>query len=136
MSERDLNSDGWCFACGAANPAGLHLEFEEGYETYFETRPEHTGYAGIVHGGLIATVLDEVAARYTWVRGEPAVTAKMELRFRQPVRVGERLRVKCQLTGSKGRLTFAQTTAFNEQGELVAEAKVTLARLDSQGETL
>jgi len=133
MSEQELSSDGWCFACGDANPTGLHLHFkqtEEGYETLFETPPEHTGYAGIVHGGLIATVLDEVAARYTWVLGEPAVTARMELRYRQPVKVGEKLKIRCRLTGSKGRLTFAETTAHNEQGELVAEAKVTLSRLE------
>jgi len=133
MSERDLTSDGWCFACGEANPSGLHLKFEEtaeGYETTLQTRAEHTGYAGIVHGGLVATVLDEVAARYTWVLGEPSVTARMEVRFRQPVRVGEKLRFVCKLTGRKSRLTFADSTATNEHGDVVAEAKVTLAKLE------
>ena len=56
-----LDVDDMCFACGRKNPIGLKLQFHfdgDDYVTTFEVRPEHQGWAGIVHGGLLATALD------------------------------------------------------------------------------
>ena len=63
-----LAADGKCFACGADNPIGLKLQFEcegDDYVTRFLTAEEHSGWAGLVHGGLLATLLDEVMVRMT-----------------------------------------------------------------------
>ena len=52
-----------CFVCGESNAAGLKLRFETDgriVRTRFHPRPEHAGFKGVVHGGIIATVLDEV----------------------------------------------------------------------------
>ena len=57
----------WCFACGRLNPCGLKLAFEESDDTYithFTGEPEHQGYDGIMHGGIVSTLLDEIMARY------------------------------------------------------------------------
>ncbi len=128
----ELTSDGYCFACGALNPCGLHLEFEEtpeGYRTELQTRREHTGYAGIVHGGLITTVLDELAARYTWVKGRPCVTAKLQVRLKKPLIVGEKLVAYARLVSERRNFSQAHCVAYNGAGDLIAEAEVTLARM-------
>ncbi|WP_179131148.1 PaaI family thioesterase [Candidatus Entotheonella palauensis] len=85
-----------CFACGKHNPDGLGLEFCFDRETgivHSEFTPpmRYQGYGGVVHGGILATLMDEVMAHSLWQRGIAAVTAKMSLRYREPVPVGERL---------------------------------------------
>ncbi|MCJ7751507.1 MAG: PaaI family thioesterase, partial [Armatimonadetes bacterium] len=72
-----LDVDDMCFACGKGNPIGLKLDFRfegEEYVTEFEVRPEYQGWAGIVHGGLLATVLDETMARLLWEKELNAIT--------------------------------------------------------------
>jgi uncharacterized protein (TIGR00369 family) len=81
-----------CFVCGRENPVGLHVQFYEDEETGEVkvplTIPEHyQGYPGIVHGGILSTLLDEIAGRAIMVGAEDApfwVTAKMEVRYREP----------------------------------------------------
>ena len=56
---------------------------------WFEPQPEHRGNPGWLHGGLAATVLDHVCARAASASlGGPVVTAKLDLRYRQPVAIG------------------------------------------------
>lgn len=81
-----------CFVCGRENPVGLHIQFYEDEETGEVkvplTIPErYQGYPGIVHGGILSTILDEVSGRAIMVGAEDDpfwVTAKMEVRYRQP----------------------------------------------------
>jgi acyl-coenzyme A thioesterase PaaI-like protein len=87
-----LGVDDMCFACGEKNPIGLKLEFRfEGdeYVTTFQVRPEYQGWAGIAHGGLVATVLDEVMARLLWEKQINAITGKLEVRYHKPVPIGD-----------------------------------------------
>ncbi|RPH55251.1 MAG: PaaI family thioesterase, partial [Chloroflexi bacterium] len=82
-----------CFACGLENPSGLHLRFcDNGKDQVFAqfVLAPHAGYPGMAHGGIVAAILDEVGGR-TMMIGDPNhffVTARMDLRFRQPVPVG------------------------------------------------
>ncbi|HSQ59356.1 MAG TPA: PaaI family thioesterase, partial [Acidobacteriota bacterium] len=73
MSEIVLDDDAYCFCCGPENPIGLKLTFEETSEgrmrTLWTPRKEHQGFKDIVHGGLVATVLDEVMVRLLYLRG-------------------------------------------------------------------
>lgn len=81
-----------CFVCGRENPVGLHLQFYEDHEAGQViaqlTIPEaYQGYPGIAHGGILATILDEIAGRAIMMGAEDApfwVTAKLELRYRAP----------------------------------------------------
>ena len=69
MSTKPISLNDWCFGCGRLNPCGLKLEFSEldgDYVTHFTGRPEHQGYDGIMHGGIISTLLDEIMARYIY----------------------------------------------------------------------
>ena len=87
-----LDDDAMCFCCGPKNPIGLKLEFETTAEgrmrTIWTPRKEHQGFKDIVHGGLVATVLDEVMVRLLYLRGISAVTAGMETKWIEPVRWG------------------------------------------------
>ena len=121
-----LDVDGMCFACGERNPIGLKLQFRfegDDYVTAFEVRPEYQGWAGIAHGGLLATVLDEVMARLLWEKGINAITGRLEVRYHQPVRIGDKLEIRGRVTrhGSRGVETTAE--ARTPDGTVVAEAK-------------
>jgi acyl-coenzyme A thioesterase PaaI-like protein len=81
-----------CFVCGEANPMGLNLRFHtDGHtvHTRFVPRGEHIGFRGVMHGGLISTVLDEVMV---WAVGVAvkrfAFCAEMTVRFLSPARPG------------------------------------------------
>jgi uncharacterized protein (TIGR00369 family) len=117
----------WCFACGKANPIGLKLEFERTEtecSTTFVPRREHQSYDGRMHGGLISTLLDEVMGNYLYIKtGKPAYTAKIEVRFRQPVFVGEKIRVVARLKRKKGRMAEMTGQIIKEDGVLAAEAE-------------
>jgi uncharacterized protein (TIGR00369 family) len=96
-----------CFACGPANPVGLRLRFSEaGHDrvrTEFRVGEEHTGMTGVVHGGIVATVLDEAMAWCLYrFRYASHVTATMELRFRGTVRAGVVLVAEGWITEDRG----------------------------------
>jgi acyl-coenzyme A thioesterase PaaI-like protein len=87
-----LIDDHYCFGCGDRNPIGLRLKFEwvgDIYRTEWIPEPEHQGWAGRVHGGLLALVLDEVLSRAALERhGLQWVTAELTTRLRRPAAVG------------------------------------------------
>ena len=88
----ELIDDGMCFACGPRNDIGLRLEFEAAggdIVTRFLPQDRHQGFQGIVHGGILSTLLDEVMAHVLMRRGIRAVTARMEVQFKQIARVDE-----------------------------------------------
>jgi uncharacterized protein (TIGR00369 family) len=121
----DLKDDNGCFACGKSNPIGLKLEFsveDDEYVTYFNPRKEHQGWADIVHGGIISTILDEVMARYVYKLGHLAVTGEINIRLKKPARVGERLRFAGKVESVDRRIIRTSARATDSEGTLVAEA--------------
>ena len=120
-----LGVDDMCFACGKANPIGLKLDFAfEGdeYVTHFEVKREYQGWQGIVHGGLLATVLDETMARMLWEKDRNAITGRLSVRYLEPVKVGDSLTVRARITKDHSRLIETEARATNADGTLVAEA--------------
>lgn len=120
----------WCFACGKDNPIGLRLMFMENvdsYSTTFTAGPEHQGYDGIVHGGLVSTILDEVMARYIYAKGFNAVTARLEVRFRQPTPIGKLLTVIAKIVSQRGKLYELKGQVILPDGTVTAEGKATVA---------
>ncbi len=120
-----------CFVCGVENRFGLHIRF-------YDTAPDevmaeisipaqYQGYPGIVHGGIIAAMLDEVASR-VYFRGEPprvVVTGKLNVRYRKPVPVETPLRLVGRGVEDKGKICLAKGEVWSMAGELLAEADVT-----------
>ncbi len=118
-----------CFVCGKENLNGLCMEFyepESGYVVAHYTIPEwFQGYPGVAHGGIVASMLDEVAAR-TIMRGTPperiVVTAQIRIRYRKPVPVNQPLRLEGILTKDRGFVAHADSKIFDSDGNLLAEA--------------
>jgi acyl-coenzyme A thioesterase PaaI-like protein len=96
-----------CFACGPDNPVGLKIRFDvQGDECTAEFTPNenHVGFSDTVHGGIIYTALDDVTANILYQQGRKAHTAKCEIRYRQPARVGEKLLLKGWIETERRRL--------------------------------
>lgn len=119
----------WCFACGRRNPIGLKLQFRERgdvYQSSFVPGREHQGYDGMVHGGIISTLLDEITAGYIYAKGIKAVTARLEVRFRQPTPIGVVLTIEGKIVAQRGRLYETAGTVKLPDGSVTAEAKATI----------
>ena len=116
----------WGFAAGRDNPIGLRLEFKEGldgHEALFVPREEHQGYAGIVHGGIIATIMDEAMGDHVYrLSGEKAPTARLELRYLKAVPIRQQLRVVATVARRKGRMYETKGELFLQDGSLAVEA--------------
>lgn len=122
----DFFYDHMCFACGERNPKGLHLKFKiEGDKviTKFIPQREHEGYPGMMHGGLITTVLDEVMARSINLLGLHGVTARLEIRFREPVPIGQEITFESVITHSYRKIIDLEGKAFLPDGKLAAQAQ-------------
>jgi acyl-coenzyme A thioesterase PaaI-like protein len=116
-----------CFVCGESNPAGMRLRFETDgrvVQTRFRPRTEHIGFRGIVHGGLIATVLDEIMVWACAVRTRQfAFCAELNVRFASPLTPGEEVIVTGELSANrKDRVFEAKAIARNADGVKLAEA--------------
>ena len=123
-----------CFACGLENPVGLHLHFyDNGHDevlSEFAIHPNHQGYPGMAQGGIVAAILDEVGGR-TMMIGDPMrffMTAKMEIKYRQPVPVGAPLRAVGRLIKQKARLATAHAE-IRSGDQALAEAELVLSRV-------
>lgn len=134
MADIILDDDQMCFCCGPKNPIGLKLVFESGPEgrmsTLWRPKKEHQGFKDIVHGGLVATVLDEVMVRLLYLRGIPAVTAGMETKLLRPLRWGRAYRFEGWIVRDRGKAVVTEAEALDvESGEPVAWGKATCVRV-------
>ena len=114
-----------CFVCGHENKHGLKARFfHDGNEatTTVTATPEFEGYHGIYHGGIVATLLDEVMIKSILAQDIYAVTAEMTVRFRLPARTGVNLTYKGRIIGRKGRMLFTSGTVTDTEGNVIAEA--------------
>jgi len=126
-----LKDYGRCFACGKANPHGLKLpikETPEGVEMDYAVPGGFAGWQGIVHGGIVATILDELLAWACNRTDRSMLTAEMTVRFRKPVRTGRPIHGVGRITEDKGRLILAEARLLDESGQLLAEATGKLMR--------
>lgn len=124
---RELPHTHSCFVCGEANPLGLKLRFEtdgQRVRARFTPGEAHIGFKQVVHGGLLATVLDEIMVWACAVRTRRfAFCAEMNVRFVRSVRPREELVVTGELVADRrGRIFEAKSAVANVTGELVVEA--------------
>ena len=124
-----------CFVCGVENRFGLHIRF-------YTTGPRevtaevnladcYQGYPGIVHGGIIASMLDEVASRTVFTPSRIVVTAKLDVRYRKPTPVNTPLRLVGRLIEERGRVCKASAQLLTQAGLVLADADVTLIEVPS-----
>ena len=127
-----------CFVCGVENPVGLHLHFYEpgpGEVAAEITVPaQYQGYPGVVHGGIVATMLDETAGR-SQMGDDPnrfMVTAQLSIRYRKPVPVGQPLRILGHAGKRNGRVAYATGEIFGPDGALLAQADAVLVDIPDE----
>ncbi|OGK08381.1 MAG: hypothetical protein A2Y63_01215 [Candidatus Riflebacteria bacterium RBG_13_59_9] len=124
----------YCFACGTQNPLGLHLRFtreEDGICARFLPGPHLQGFAGILHGGVAATVLDDVMNNLvSRIHGCLVITATLEMRFRKPVPVEKPLVCRARLLQRRGRFYRAEAKLFVEgEDEVLVEGTCMMAEV-------
>jgi len=133
----------FCFGCGRHNPIGMHLVFERepredgesAVVTDYRPREEDQGFPAIMHGGLLALLLDEAMGWAMYADRIFAVTAKMETRFRQRVGVVAPLRVRAHITRRRGRRIEVEATICDEDGAVLVEASGLFLRMDAAAES-
>jgi uncharacterized protein (TIGR00369 family) len=126
-STKRLNAttDSSCYVCGQDNPRGLHLAFEVDHQSMRTVwTPDSTleGFEGIVHGGIVSTVLDESMAKSVSALGIEALTAELRVRFRRPVIAGTSLHVSGWVTSRNKRLVSAEAQLTDHAGTELAHA--------------
>ncbi len=116
-----------CFACGKENPMGLQVNPDitsDGRQVKIEcTPPDYfQGWANVIHGGILSTLLDE-AITYVGIASfdGPAVTAQLEVRFKNPATVGAKLFVTASRVKMGKRLIEVEAHIDSEQGERIVE---------------
>jgi acyl-coenzyme A thioesterase PaaI-like protein len=96
-----------CFVCGQRNPFGLQLVFSsDGTRIMadFTGEPRHQGFPGVVHGGILASILDEAMGRVSVLEHRWVMTGRLDLRYRAPAPINTPLRVFAEATDSRSRL--------------------------------
>jgi uncharacterized protein (TIGR00369 family) len=116
-----------CFGCGPANPIGLHLVFYVADDVSVVCKPviaaNFEGPPNLVHGGIIATLLDEAMSKAVRVRGLTAMTRQMEIDYLRPVPSATQIRLEGKLVRSEGRKHWTAAQIFDEKSKLLATAK-------------
>ncbi len=125
MEERAFDH---CFVCGSKNESGLQLSIvsgDDGARAEFQPDARWEGYPGVVHGGVLSALLDDLMfhAIHAVIR-QPMVTASMEVRFRHPARFDSRLYCEAKVGGRRrGRLIEAEGKIRDQAGRLIATAR-------------
>ena len=117
--------DDFCFACGQQNPNGMQLQptASEGRAVVRWTPPPHyQGYAGVLHGGVIATLLDETMAHAALSLVGRAATAELSLQFLKPVMIGRELDVRAEVHEQKRRILIVGAELIQD-GEVRARGE-------------
>ena len=139
-----------CFICGLENPVGLHLhiyETEPGVVETAYTAPDHfQGYPGVLHGGIVAAILDEVSGRAHMGDADTPrfmFTGKLEVKYRKNVPIGQPLKIIGKAGKDRKKFVEAWAGIYDEGGELLAEAnaihinvpqdKLDMSKLDELG---
>ena len=121
----DFMYDHHCFVCGEDNPIGLKLKFVQDGEqvkTTFVPTKNFEGYPGILHGGIISTILDELMSQCVQCLGLAGLTARLEIRYRHSVPIGKPVEFSAKILKRKGPLVDLEAKAVLADGEVAAEA--------------
>jgi acyl-coenzyme A thioesterase PaaI-like protein len=128
-----------CFICGLENPVGLKLKIYQTEPGVIETTyiaPEHfQGYPGVLHGGIVATILDEMSGRAQM--GDPSsprfmFTGKLEVKYRKNVPIGKPLKIIGKAGKAKDKTAEGWAGIYDEEGNLLAEANTLLINVPQE----
>jgi uncharacterized protein (TIGR00369 family) len=117
-----------CYVCGQQNPHGLRVRFFAGSDSrvHVDFRPDgsQTGYDGVVHGGVISALLDELTGWSVSLKNNLlACTAELSVRFITPMPSDRLYRGTAGVTGGRGRYWEAEGSVSDPEGRVYAKAR-------------
>jgi uncharacterized protein (TIGR00369 family) len=116
-----------CFGCGPANPAGLHLEFllaaDDSVVCLAAIPDTFEGPPGYLHGGIIATLMDETMSKAVRAKGLTAMTRQLEIDYLRPVPSLAPIRIEGCVLRSEGRAHWTEARILTEKGTVLATGK-------------
>ncbi len=126
-----------CFVCGRDNPVGLHLAFYTDEQNRviaeFTPRAEHQSFPGVMHGGLVSTVLDETIGRTAIAHNIWCMTAELTVRYKKTVPIDAPLRVIGEITEINKRVLRGRGEIRSAQDDtLLAQAEGIYIRLPDE----
>ena len=116
---------GHCFGCGPNNPEGLHLTFAIDQEAHTAVTSvtldeRYQGAPGYIHGGIIATLLDEAMSKLNRSLGVLAVTRQMDVSYLRPAPIGTEMKLQSRFVRREGRKLFHEAELLSLQGEVLS----------------
>jgi len=115
-----------CFVCGPENPRGLQLDFTRGeageMSASWTPHSDHEGFHGVIHGGIVSTILDEAMAKAVIAMEIEALTAELRVRFRRLVATGQPVRVKGWISSRNKRMIHTEAALTAPDGSELAHA--------------
>jgi uncharacterized protein (TIGR00369 family) len=129
------NPKNGCFGCGGANANGMRLTFERDdaarrIRGSFRIAPQFQGATGFVHGGIIATLLDEAMGKVSVFHGVQSVTAEMTIEYLRPVPVDADLIVEGYEVKHEGRNLHYAGEIRNSTGTVLARSRGRFVEVD------
>jgi len=118
MTHMHLEDDHYCFACGLENPYGLRTHWiiaGKTTSTTFIPDRKYQGWKGIVHGGILATLLDEAMIRLACFIYGSALTAEMKIRFVKTAEIGKRLDIRGEIIHDKRKIIEMRSTIHTSE---------------------
>ena len=116
-----------CFGCGEANPSGLHLKFlqaeDKSVVCLVQVPETFEGPPGYLHGGIIATVLDETMSKAVRAQGLTAMTRHMEVDYPRPVPSRQAIRIEGRVIRGEGRKHWTEARILDTDGVVLAQSK-------------
>ncbi len=127
-----------CFVCGRKNPRGLYMTFyddgDNAVMSEYTVSDEYQGYPGIVHGGVVAAMLDEAVGRVAMI-GDPhhfMMSVTLQVKYRHSVPTETPLKIVGRIVRMRGRLGKARGEVLLPDGTVAAEAEMTLADVPAE----
>ncbi len=135
MKDASVETYPRCYGCGQENPIGLRLSPHvdgDAVVASFVPKDDHQGWPGIVHGGIIATLLYEVLENFSYQQGIVAMMKRMETNLRRPGKTGVEIVAKAWLAGRSEKEMQVSATLTDGDGTLIAEGSAELVILDQR----
>ncbi len=123
----EVSDNGECFVCGQGNPGGLRAVFHMDRETRSASARvtlsgRFQGWQDVVHGGIVASLLDEAAIYACRTVGEQLVTAEITVRYKKTIPVGREILVQGQFLEQRKQIMHVRAW-IEMEGQLLAEAE-------------
>jgi len=124
-----------CFVCGKDSAHGLHLDIQDGAGwSYCEwiVQPDYVGYKTVLHGGIIAAILDDMMAHALYYKDIDVVTAHMALDYLEPIHVGDRIACRAEVVQFGEGRSIHTKAIVKKHGKVAVQASAVMVIVDKE----